>query len=67
MTDEERLEQTRPTGNGRARGLVSSRTSGQRVHAQTYAPAPGSRAGGLDLLGRRMVLVEAKLPTSPSC
>ncbi len=40
MTDEARLEQTRPTGNGRARGLVSSRTSGQRVHAQTYAPAP---------------------------
>lgn len=36
-----RLEQTRPTGNGRARGLVSSRTSGQRVQAHTYA-APDS-------------------------
>lgn len=35
-----RLEQTRPTGNGRARGLVSSRTSGARVKARTFAPPP---------------------------
>ena len=33
-----RLVQTRPTGNGRARGLVSSRESGRRVEADTYAP-----------------------------
>lgn len=30
----------RPTGNGRARGLVSSRTSGSRVEARTFTPAP---------------------------
>lgn len=35
------LEETRPTGNGRARGLVSSRTSGRRVEAHRYA-APES-------------------------
>jgi AraC-like DNA-binding protein len=33
-----KLEQTRPDGLGRARGLVSSRKSGQRVAAATYAP-----------------------------
>lgn len=32
-----KLEQTRPTGNGRARGLVSSRVSGRRVDASTFA------------------------------
>ncbi len=32
------LEQTRPDGHGRARGLVSSRRSGRRVEAATYAP-----------------------------
>ena len=35
-----RLVQTRPTGHGRARGLVSSRASGRRVEAFTYAPSP---------------------------
>lgn len=35
-----RLEQTRPTGVGRARGLVSSPRDGDRVHAKTYAPPP---------------------------
>jgi AraC-like DNA-binding protein len=34
------LEQTRPDGHGRARGLVSSRVSGQRVEAATFAPSP---------------------------
>lgn len=34
------LEETRPTGAGRARGLVSSRESGRRVDARTYAPPP---------------------------
>lgn len=33
-----RLEETRPTGNGRARGLVSDRASGARVEARTFAP-----------------------------
>jgi AraC-like DNA-binding protein len=31
------LVETRPTGNGRARGLVSSRSSGRRVEARRYA------------------------------
>ena len=33
------LEQTRPDGHGRARGLVSSRVSGKRVEAATFAPS----------------------------
>src|SRR5690606_2550048 len=33
-------EETRPTGLGRARGLVSSRRSGARVDASTLAPSP---------------------------
>jgi AraC-like DNA-binding protein len=33
------LEETRPTGNGRARGLVSSRVSGARVEAKTFRPS----------------------------
>ena len=33
-----RLEQMRPTGHGRARGLVSSRESGRRVDATSYRP-----------------------------
>ena len=37
------LEETRPTGNGRARGLVSSRESGRRVEAHTFAPGPAMR------------------------
>jgi len=32
------LEETRPTGAGRARGLVSSRESGRRVESRTFAP-----------------------------
>lgn len=32
------LVETRPTGHGRARGLVSSRASGRRVEAHAYAP-----------------------------
>jgi AraC-like DNA-binding protein len=32
------LEETRPSGHGRARGLVSSRTSGRRIESRTYAP-----------------------------
>lgn len=38
MNRRARLVQTRPTGAGRARGLVSSRASGSRVEANTYAP-----------------------------
>lgn len=37
------LEQTRPTGHGRARGLVSSRVSGRRVDARMYEPPPALR------------------------
>jgi AraC-like DNA-binding protein len=33
------LVETRPTGNGRARGLVSSRISGGRIESRTYAPS----------------------------
>ncbi|MBL8683468.1 MAG: AraC family transcriptional regulator [Myxococcales bacterium] len=33
------LEQTRPRDASRAKGLVSSRSSGARVHAQTFAPS----------------------------
>jgi AraC-like DNA-binding protein len=40
MARRARLVQTRPTGAGRARGLVSSRRSGRRVDAVGYAPAP---------------------------
>ena len=35
-----RLEETRPQCNDRARGLVSSRKSGARVQARTFAPPP---------------------------
>ncbi len=34
------LEETRPTGHGRARGLVSSRVSGRRIDARSFAPPP---------------------------
>lgn len=37
------LVETRPTGHGRARGLVSSPTSGNRVEARRYEPPPGAR------------------------
>lgn len=37
------LEETRPTGHGRARGLVSSRVSGRRVETRTFAPAASVR------------------------
>ncbi len=41
MSDRLELEQTRPTGHGRARGLVSSRQSGSRIDATTFAaPEP---------------------------
>ncbi len=33
-----RLVETRPTGVGRARGLVSDRVSGRRIESQTFAP-----------------------------
>lgn len=32
------LEETEPTGDGRARGLVSDRASGNRIEAKTFAP-----------------------------
>jgi AraC-like DNA-binding protein len=32
------LEQTRPTGLGRAKGLVSNRASGSRIETKTFAP-----------------------------
>ncbi len=38
MTRAPSLEETRPSGHGRARGLVSSRTSGHRIESHTYAP-----------------------------
>jgi AraC-like DNA-binding protein len=38
MSSGGRLVETRPSGNGRARGLVSSRVSGRRTEARTYAP-----------------------------
>ena len=60
-----RLEQTRPTGHGRARGLVSSRASGRRVDATTYAPAEQLRdvvatywAGQWDLRGQEPHVTE---------
>ena len=37
MARRDELVETRPTGHGRARGLVSSRQSGRRVEARTYA------------------------------
>jgi AraC-like DNA-binding protein len=33
------LEQTRPTGHGRAKGLVSDRASGSRIEVQTFRPS----------------------------
>jgi AraC-like DNA-binding protein len=38
MANAERLVETRPAGHGRARGLVSSRTSGKRTEARVFAP-----------------------------
>src|SRR5688572_20615970 len=38
-----RLVETRPTGHGRARGLVSSRVSGGRIEARSYAAADDLR------------------------
>lgn len=37
------LEETRPDGHGRAKGLVSSRESGRRVEARTFAPSAALR------------------------
>src|SRR5690606_24822112 len=34
------LEETRPDGHGRSRGLVSGRRSGSRVESRTFAPPP---------------------------
>jgi AraC-like DNA-binding protein len=42
------LVQTRPTGNGRTRGLVSSRASGRRVESSRYA-APEALSGVVDV------------------
>lgn len=39
MATQRRLVKTRPSGNGRSRGIVSSRSSGRRVEAHTFAPA----------------------------
>lgn len=38
MARDARLVQTRPTGNQRSRGLVSSRTSGRRIDVEIYEP-----------------------------
>ena len=38
MAPRDRLVETRPTGAGRSRGLVSSRPSGSRVEARGFAP-----------------------------
>ena len=53
------LEETRPTGFGRARGLVSSRVSGGRIQARTFEPPPALQdlvgslwAGRWDLRGQ---------------
>ncbi|MCU0309109.1 MAG: helix-turn-helix domain-containing protein [Thermoleophilia bacterium] len=43
------LEETRPAGHDRARGLVSSRVSGARVTSRTFAPSP-ALAGVVDCL-----------------
>lgn len=43
MGADDRLEETRPTGHGRARGLVSSRASGSRVEARRLVPPEGLR------------------------
>ncbi len=43
------LEETRPSGNGRARGLLSDRASGARVEARTFAP-PEDLAGLVETL-----------------
>lgn len=44
MADARRLVETRPTGHGRARGLVSSRSSGRRIEAHAYAPSEDLRS-----------------------
>lgn len=58
MARRPRLEQTRPHRTGRPRGLVSSRRSGDRIHARSYVPSPDLRhvvasywAGRWDLRG----------------
>lgn len=38
MSGASKLEETRPSGHGRARGLVSSRRSGGRIESRTFAP-----------------------------
>ncbi|NVB43156.1 AraC family transcriptional regulator [Pseudenhygromyxa sp. WMMC2535] len=44
MAERLKLEQTRLPETGRARGLVSSRTSGRRVDAASYVPPPALAA-----------------------
>jgi hypothetical protein len=43
------LVKTRPSGHGRARGLVSNRRSGRRVEASTFTP-PADLAGVVETL-----------------
>ncbi len=59
MATDARLVETRPTGHGRARGLVSSPASGRRIEARTYAPpddlgdvVAAFWTGGWDLRGQ---------------
>lgn len=65
MTRAPKLVETRPTGHGRGRGLVSSRTSGRRVQARTYAPPEALRdvvhtywSGAWDLRGQEPHVTE---------
>lgn len=59
MSDARRLVRTRPTGVGRARGIVSDRASGARVDARSFTPHPDLAgvvevlwAGDWDLVGQ---------------
>ncbi len=47
MCPDKDLEQTRPSGPRRTRGLVSNRASGARVHAQRY-PVPAELEGVIE-------------------
>lgn len=65
MSNGPQLEQMRPSGNGRSRGLVSSRVSGARVHARMFAPSEDLRdivdrywVGAWDLVGQSPHTVE---------
>lgn len=59
------LEETRPEGHGRARGLVSARASGARVHARSFLPSEDLRGfvsrywtGSWDLRGQQPHVTE---------